>query len=208
MFVKACGITRPEDAAAAVRFGFNAIGLVFAEGPRQVTMEQARLIALSVPASMLKVGVFVNEDERQVKRLMVSCGLDLVQFHGEEEPAYVSHFAGRAIKAFSPPPDFDDGILKEYRGCYAFLIDACDATRRGGTGRLADWQTAARLAPRYPVILAGGLSPALVPEAVRAVGPFGLDASSGLERAPGIKDHRAMKDFLEAARSASLEMEV
>lgn len=208
MFVKACGITRLEDAAAAVRLGYTAIGMVFAESPRRVTLEQARDIAISVPASMIKVGVFVNEEEREVKRLMVSCGLDLVQFHGEEDPSYVSHFSGRAIKAFSPAPDFDDGALEEYRDCYAFLIDAFDATRRGGTGKLADWRTAARLALRYRVILAGGLSPSLVPEGVRAVRPFGLDASSGLESEPGIKDHLVMRRFLEAAKSASLEMEV
>ena len=186
----------------------TAIGLVFAESPRRVNLEQARGIAISVPARMIKVGVFVNEDEREVKRLMTSCGLDLVQFHGEEDPSYVARFAGRAIKAFSPAPDFDEAVLEEYRGCYAFLVDAFDATRRGGTGRLADWRTAARLARRYQVILAGGLSPSLVPEAVREVRPFGLDASSGLEREPGIKDHLVMRRFLEAVKSASLEMEV
>lgn len=208
MFLKICGITREKDAAEAYRLGFDAVGLVFAESPRRVDPERARAIAGSSPAGLLKVGVFVNEDEREVRRLADFCRLDLLQFHGDEDASYVAGFGKRAIKCFAPEPGFEDEELKEYAGCFAFLIDARDAERRGGTGRLADWKTATRLARRYPVILAGGLTPSRADTAVRAVRPFGLDVSSGVERNPGIKDPEMMRYFVEAARNASLAAEV
>lgn len=203
MFLKACGITREEDAAAAARLGFNAIGLVFAASPRRVEPDQARAIARSAPAGLIKVGVFVNEERREVERLMKYCGLDMVQLHGDEDASYVARFARRAIKSFAPGPDFDDALLEAFPGCFAFLLDARDPVRRGGTGKLSDWDTAARLARHYPVIVAGGLTPSLAARAVLAVRPFGLDVSSGVETAPGIKDPEMMRCFLEAARSAS-----
>jgi phosphoribosylanthranilate isomerase len=208
MFLKVCGITREEDAQAAARLGFDAIGLIFAESPRRVDPDQARAIARSVPAGLTRVGVFVNQERREVERLMEYCGLDLVQLHGEEDASYVAHFAGRAIKSFAPGPDFDDAMLENFTGCFALLLDARDPLLRGGSGRLSDWEAAARLAHKHPVILAGGLTPSLVARAILAVRPFGLDVSSGVEITPGIKDPEMMRYFLEAARSVSSLPEV
>ena len=203
MFLKVCGVTRAADAVVAARLGFNAIGMVFAESPRRVEPDQARAIARSVPAGPLKVGVFVNEERREVERLMKYCGLDLVQLHGEEDASYVAHFAGRAIKSLAPGPDFDDALLETFPGCFAFLLDSRDPLRRGGTGKPADWDAAARLARQHRIILAGGLTPSLAARAILAVRPFGLDVSSGVEITPGIKDPEMMRCLLEAAGSVS-----
>jgi phosphoribosylanthranilate isomerase len=208
MFLKVCGITREKDAAEAARLGFDAIGLVFTESPRRVGPERARAICGSAPAGLLKVGVFVNEDRREVERLAGYCGLDLLQFHGDEDASYVAAFGKRAVKSFAPGPGFEEAALEEYAGCFALLMDAGDPERRGGTGNLADWKTAARMAGRYSLILAGGLTPSRVSPAIRSVKPFGLDVSSGVERQPGIKDPEMMRYFVEAARNASLAMEV
>jgi phosphoribosylanthranilate isomerase len=208
MFLKVCGITREEDAVAAHQAGFDAIGLVFADSPRKVDAERARAICASAPPGLVKVGVFVNEERREVRHLRDRCGLDLLQFHGEEDPSYVASFGKLAIRSFAPGPGFEEGFLDEYAGCFALLVDARDPERRGGTGRLADWSAATRLAGRCRLILAGGLTPSRAGMAVRIVRPYGLDVSSGVERQPGVKDPEMMRYFAEAARSASLAMEV
>ncbi len=159
MFIKVCGITRLEDALEAARLGFDAIGLVFAESPRRVDPEQARAICGSAPAGLVKVGVFVNEERARGRRLADYCGLDLLQFHGEEDASYVSAFAKRAIRPSRRGRISRTGPSRSSRAASPSCIDARDAERRGGTGRLADWKTAARLARRHPVILAGGLTP-------------------------------------------------
>ena len=208
MFLKACGITRLEDARAARLAGFDAIGLVFAPSPRQVNPERARALSLACPPGLLKVGVFVDEDRREVERLAEYCLLDLLQFHGSEEPSYVACFGKRAIKALAVLPDFSPAVLDEYRGCFAVLLDSRGAAHPEGPGKPPHWAAAALASLRHRVILAGGLTPTLAGRAVLRVRPFGLDVSSGVESEPGVKDHVMLTAFARAARSARPVSEV
>ncbi len=208
MFLKACGITRAEDAAAAYRAGFDAVGFVFAPSPRRVSPEQARSICRSCPSGLLKVGVFMDEDPPEVKRVSRFCGLDLLQFHGKEDPSCVSAFGRRAIKALSTGPAFNLEALEEYGSCFALLLDSSEPGRPGGSGIKADWKKAAEAASRCRIILAGGLTPALALRAAAVVRPFGLDVSSGVECEPGVKDHEMLKAFARAARTDNGEKEV
>jgi phosphoribosylanthranilate isomerase len=186
----------------ATHLGFDAIGLIFAESPRRIDPDEAKRICGSVGSRVLKVGVFVNEERAEVESMGNFLGLDLFQFHGDEDPSYVAAFGMRAIKAFSGMRELDAALLRDYPPCFAFLIDARDPVARGGTGKLADWPTATRLALEFPVILAGGLGPENVEKAISEVRPFGLDVSSGLESSPGVKDIYKMKRYVRAVKLA------
>jgi phosphoribosylanthranilate isomerase len=219
--VKVCGITNRADAQAAVAAGADLLGFIFfPQSPRYVRPEKVREILAAVApqqAGILTVGVFVNESPETVGRVLDFCGLDLAQLHGEEPPEALgldhggkSPLRGRAYKALRPssleealelahnyalaPPIRDGGRLP------AFLLDAYHPRLRGGTGQTGDWGIAASLAGRYPLLLAGGLSPANVAQAVREVRPWGVDAASGIERAPGQKDYAALRAFIAAAK--------
>jgi phosphoribosylanthranilate isomerase len=205
--VKACGITRIEDAVEARALGFDAIGLVFAESPRRLSPEQARSISMSLPPGILRVGVFVNEEAGEVKRLMDYCGLDLVQLHGEEDPGEVSEFGARAIKALRPRGSEDLELMDEYPDVFAILLDGWNPDRRGGSGMACDWDLAARAAGGRRVILAGGLNPTNVLEAIARARPFGVDVSSGVESSPGIKDAALLRDFISLARKGLCDAE-
>jgi len=200
--VKVCGITRVEDAGEACRLGYNAIGLVLAESPRRLSPDQARSISRALPVGTLKVGVFVNEEPGEIKRLMKYCDLDLVQLHGEESPGEVSPFGARAIKALRPRCEEDLDAMDDYPDVFAILLDAWNPHRRGGGGIPCDWDLAARAASGRRVILAGGLNPSNVLEAVARTRPFGVDVSSGVESRPGRKDPALMRVFLSRAREA------
>ena len=199
--LKICGITRVEDAAAAYMLGFDAVGMVFAESPRRLSPDRARIISWALPASLLRVGVFADCGAGEVRRLVEYCGLDLVQFHGEENPGEVARFGARAIKALRLYGPDELEKIDDYPGVFAILIDTWDPARRGGTGVPCDWDLAARASQRARVILAGGLNPANVRRAVARVRPFGVDVSSGVELGPGIKDHGLMRDFAREARA-------
>ena len=200
--VKVCGITRIEDAREAHALGYDAIGLVFAESPRRLSPEQARSISRSLPAGILRVGVFVNEEAGEVKRLMEYCDLDLVQLHGEEDPGEVSLFGARAIKALRPRCREDLALMDEYPDVFAILLDGWNPDRRGGSGTACDLDLAARAAGGRRVILAGGLNPTNVTEAVARTRPFGVDVSSGVESGPGVKDGALLREFISQARKA------
>lgn len=200
--VKVCGITRIEDAREAHALGYDAIGLVFAESPRRISPEQARSISRSLPAGILKVGVFVNEEAGEVRRLMDYCDLDLVQLHGEEDPGEVSKFGARAIKALRPRCREDLALMDEYPGVFAILLDGWNPDRRGGSGTAGDWDLAARAAGDRRVILAGGLNPDNVEEAITRTRPFGVDVSSGVESGPGVKETTLLRDFISRAVKA------
>jgi phosphoribosylanthranilate isomerase len=202
LLLKVCGITRAEDAAAACEMGYGAVGLVFAESPRRVSPERAREICSSLPSSILRVGVFVGEEPAEIRRIMDHCGLDLVQFHGGEDPGEVMRFGGRAIAALRPRSPEDLERVADYRGVFAVLVDTWDPVLAGGTGRTCDWDLAARAALCNRVILAGGLNPANVGGAVRRVRPFGVDVSSGVESSPGRKDGVLLREFARAATGA------
>lgn len=205
--VKACGITRIEDAETACRLGYDAIGVIFAESPRRLDPEEARSICRSVPPQVLRVGVFVNQEPGEVRGLMEYCGLDLAQFHGEEDPGTVRSFGSRAIKALRPRGRDDLEMMEEYDGVFAVLLDGWNPTSRGGSGTRCDWGLAARAAGSKRIILAGGLDPCNVGEAIEKVAPFGVDVSSGVESKPGIKDALLLRDFLREARDAAARRE-
>ena len=203
MFVKICGITRPQDADLAARLGASALGFIFWPGsPRYVEPAAARAIAASLPASVAKVGVFVDEPADAIARIMDEAGLDVAQLHGRETPEFCRALrlglktGSRVIKAIglaeepAPIGDFDPDIV--------LLVDAHDPARRGGTGRTVNWDAAREIASTRRTILAGGLNAANVKLAVRSVRPFGVDVSSGVESSPGIKDSNRLRSFFEA----------
>lgn len=200
--LKACGVTSVEDAAAAARLGYDAVGMVFAPSPRRVDPKRARAVSSSLPPGLLRVGVFVDEDPREILRLMEYCFLDLAQLHGDESPRETARLGSRAIKALRPRGRQELGLIEEYPGVFAILLDAWDPDTRGGTGKRADWEVAALAAARVRVILAGGLNPGNVETAIRSVRPFGVDVSSGVETAPGTKDRALLAEFARRAREA------
>jgi phosphoribosylanthranilate isomerase len=188
MIVKICGITRPQDAERAIALGATAIGFIFwPSSPRRIGLEAARSIGRVVPASVLKVGVFVDAPAQELARTVDEAGLDAVQLHGSESPALVRGLEARVIKAVALGSPDADAQIAQWTGT-TLLLDAHDPVRHGGTGRVVDWDRAAGLASRHEVILAGGLNPENVAEAVRRVRPAGIDVSSGVEQTPGVKD--------------------
>jgi phosphoribosylanthranilate isomerase len=202
--VKICGLTRVEDALAAVELGADALGFVFAPSPRRVSPEQARAIIRELPPLVQTVGVFVDEDPERVEYTARYCDLDLLQFHGGESPAYCRGFGRRAIKALRLRSRRELPGVSEYAGAAgALLLDTLVPGQQGGTGRTFDWDLALEAARYGRIIVAGGLNPENVAAAISAAKPYGVDASSGLEREPGIKDHGKMARFIERAREAA-----
>ena len=200
MFVKICGMTRPEDAEAAVAYGAGAIGFImWPDSPRLVAPERARDIVARLPIGTLAVGVFVNQRLDDVNALADRIGLTHVQLHGDETPDYARGVERAVIKATSA---FGDDALAGWPSDTTWLVDARDPVRRGGTGRTADWLAAAEFARTRRVLLAGGLTPENVAEAIDTVRPYGIDVSSGVESAPGIKDRDLMKRLFEAIANA------
>ena len=195
--VKFCGITRPEDAAAAVNLGVDAIGMVFFDpSPRAVGLEQARAIVAEVPPLVSTVGLFVNAGREEVLAALAAVRIDVLQFHGDEPPGDCEGFGKPYIKAVRMREDVDlYQQTARYRNAGALLLDAWDEARYGGTGQAFDWS---RIPPNLgkPVVLAGGLSPANVAEAVQKIRPYAVDVSGGIESAKGIKDPAKMRAFL------------
>ncbi|HYN07903.1 MAG TPA: phosphoribosylanthranilate isomerase [Vicinamibacterales bacterium] len=205
--IKVCGITRAEDASEAVRLGAAALGFVFwPKSPRVLSVRAARDIAAGVPLLVARIGVFVDAPADEVARIADEVGLDGVQLHGDERVDRYERVKSRLIKAVSLETDEDVARAATLPAHVTTLVDAADRVRRGGTGRVADWSQAAALASRRPVILAGGLTPENVGEAVRAVRPWALDVSSGVETAPGIKSRERLEAFFAAvAATAGVE---
>ncbi|PKN33981.1 MAG: phosphoribosylanthranilate isomerase [Deltaproteobacteria bacterium HGW-Deltaproteobacteria-19] len=199
--IKICGITRLEDALCAARSGADALGFIFYPLSRRcVSPEQARRIRAELPGGIVTVGVFVNQDAAFVEDVAGSCGLDMIQLHGEESPEYCCRFSReRLIKAVWPGVSMDIDALGAYP-VKAFLADGGDAKRRGGTGRTADWNRSAELGRAFPLVLAGGLRGDNIREALAAVRPRAVDINSGIETAPGIKDHERMRSIIAAIR--------
>ncbi|MHB0972090.1 MAG: phosphoribosylanthranilate isomerase [Thermoanaerobaculia bacterium] len=196
MIVKICGITRSEDARAAVEAGADWIGLVFAaSSPRRVDREAARAIAESVRGHVTIVGVFVDAPLAEVNLIADDVGLDVVQLHGDEPDAYcaaVHRPVVKAVRIGSSMPPF------AHPSAAWVLYDTQVDGLRGGAGRAFDWSLLA--APYRPFFLAGGLRPSTVAAAIAASAPDGVDVSSGVELRPGIKDHDAIRSFVEEAR--------
>jgi len=202
MRVKICGITRLQDALAAVDSGAHALGFVFVPGSRRfISLERAREIIRMIPPFVTTVGVFVNTEEERVKRIVERSGVRAAQFHGLEAPALLRKFSFPVYKAFRVTVGFDVGVLQEYPGP-AFLLDACVEGRHGGTGETFDWSIAATGSKYGKIILAGGLGPGNVARAIEHARPYAVDVSSGVEKSPGIKDQRMIASFMRAVRSA------
>lgn len=201
MLVKICGITRMEDAEAAVALGAGAIGFVFwPRSPRAVDPERARSIAAALPPFVTTLGVFVNQAPAFVNDVAARVGLGAVQLHGDEQIDVLDQIERPVVKAFAMAGNEDaDAWPTRVR----LLIDVHDPDQRGGTGRTVDWERAAAIAARRPVLLAGGLTAANVADAIRTVRPFGIDVSSGVESSPGVKDHARLRALFEAVGRAS-----
>jgi phosphoribosylanthranilate isomerase len=202
MRVKICGLTRAEDALKAAELGADALGFIFAESPRRITPEAARSIIDLLPPWVSRVGVFVDEEIRQVREILDYCSLDYLQFHGHEDPAYCRQFPRRAIKALRVQQESDIHCLAQYSLPF-YLLDTFIKDRMGGTGQTFDWKLAV-LAKRYGrIILSGGLTPLNVGRAIQLVRPCGVDANSGLEVRPGQKDHSRLSSFFDAVSFAA-----
>lgn len=203
--VKICGITRREDADAAVRLGADAVGFVlWSKSPRAATVAEAARIAAALPSFVTRVGVFVNPSLNEVNDAVTRIGLDVVQLHGDESPGAFHTVEARCVKATALESDEDVRSVAAWAPEIMPLVDCADADRRGGTGRVADWTRAARVSFVRPIVLAGGLTAENVREAIAAVRPWAVDTSSGVEERPGIKSVERMERFF-AAVAAGLE---
>jgi len=210
--VKICGITSKEQALAAAEAGADYVGLVFAPSKRQLTVEQALLITKALRAwrgerlSPEIVGVFVNRPAEEVNRLAHLCHLDVVQLSGDETLKHCLTINLPVIKAVHVPPQGDVEAIEKSLSCLQELgllplLDAAVPGKYGGTGRTFNWELARSLAPTYAFLLAGGLGPHTVGQAIRTVRPWGVDVSSGVET-KGLKDIGKIKAFIAAAREA------
>ncbi|WP_067520890.1 phosphoribosylanthranilate isomerase [Endozoicomonas ascidiicola] len=198
--IKICGITRPEDGLIAVENGADALGLVFyAKSARYVTAEQAAEIVSVLPPFVSVVGLFVDAQEALIQSVIDTVPLSLLQFHGKETEAECSRWGMRYLKAFRVRPDHSvEDMVTPYHSASGYLLDSYKPGEPGGTGESFDWELIPRSLSK-PVILAGGLSPDNVNQAINRVRPYGVDVSSGVEARPGIKDHDKIKAFMKAA---------
>jgi len=200
--VKICGITRKEDALAAVELGADALGFNFAGGPRLITPSQAANIVRSLPPFVVPVAVFANEWPEKLIEICRDLGIWTVQLHGEEPPDYLERLTGfKIIKAFRVRSRQDVQAVSLYSPDAA-LFDARVPDKRGGTGKTFDWNLMKFVPKGTSVILSGGLTPDNVTDAIRKVRPYAVDVASGVESSPGIKDRELLRRFIENARSA------
>jgi phosphoribosylanthranilate isomerase len=200
--IKICGIKTVDAALAAMDAGAALIGFNFyPKSPRYVEVGMCRNImsVMRQHGRVICVGVFVNASVAEIRATMETCGLSLAQLHGDETPETMSELNGKAFKAFRGIPNDVSGFTKS--DAPAFLVDASVKGVYGGSGVTADWNGAAELAKKYPLLLAGGLTPENVAQAVRQVRPWGVDVASGVESTPGEKDPRKMKAFVRAVQS-------
>jgi phosphoribosylanthranilate isomerase len=209
MKIKICGITNIDDARLAAEAGADLVGFNFyPKSPRYIAPEKVREIAAKIRAGgrgPLLVGVFVNSPLEEVQSILEIARIDLAQLHGDEPVPIVEQLHGRGFKALRPTSETEAEIDAEWFAPYGpnapvLLIDAYRKDQYGGTGHAADWSIAMKLAQQYPILLAGGLTPENVAEAIRQVRPWGVDVASGVEVAPGKKDAEKMKLFVERAR--------
>jgi phosphoribosylanthranilate isomerase len=213
--VKICGLTRIADVEMAARLGADAVGFVFADGPRKLSPYQARDLVAAVPPWVSRVGVFGPEQKQEAPAIAEACRLDTLQFHGEPDAAFCAYFRGRfavvqALSVTRRPETHDNGGAKSDIDALQAAIDAIaphvdgillDTSVKGqlgGTGEVFDWALLAGLKPPSPLIIAGGLKPENVRSLLAAYDPWGVDVSSGVESAPRIKDARRVADFINA----------
>ena len=201
--IKICGITNYEDAALAVDLGVDALGFIFvASSPRKIEPDNASEIIKKLPPFVKAVGVFVNEKTDKIMDIVKYCGLDNIQLHGDESPETCEVLMPRSIKVLRIKDDSTPEQYVTYRGkIRAFLLDTYSKKAAGGTGKTFNWDIAVKMKDLgVPIILAGGLNPSNIQEAIQKVNPYGLDIASGIEEKPGKKDHSLMKELFEKIR--------
>ncbi|MGB2866973.1 MAG: phosphoribosylanthranilate isomerase [Bacteroidota bacterium] len=204
LFVKICGITNLQDAELAVSVGADAIGFIFfKDSPRTIAPERARAIAAELPEHISKIGVFVNDDRKSIHDIVDRVHLSAVQLYGKEGPDDLVNYETSVIKAFRVGPGFDVEVMHNYL-VDAFLLDAYKEGIFGGTGDTFDWNVAVKAKEYGRIILSGGLNIENIESAVTFVQPYGVDVSSGVELRVGKKDPSRVRDFVAAARNASL----
>ena len=206
---KICGITRIEDIHSAVNAGVDAIGFVFyAPSPRSVTIEQAKELAKHIPAYVQIVGLFVNATADEITQVLVHVPLDMLQFHGDETAEQCQQIAAqtkrRWYKAIQVKPELD--IIKaiksyQHAGASAVLLDAWHPELKGGTGHQFDWSQFPKL--NVPLILAGGLKPENIEDAIKTTRAYAVDVSGGVESAKGIKDQQLIEHFMQGVQRGS-----
>lgn len=196
-----------EDARAAIDSGADALGLVFySKSPRYVELSVAANIARTIGPFVTTVGLFVNAEAAQVREAVKTVGLDLLQFHGDEDEAYCAQFDMPYIKAIRMSPELDvKEVVTKYPSARGFLFDAWNKDKYGGTGETFEWQRLSSLKESadtdIPFILAGGLTPENVDQAVAAVKPYAIDVSGGVEQSPGIKSPELIQQFIDRSNS-------
>lgn len=203
VLVKICGITNIEDALIAVEYGAHFLGFVFADSPRQVEPSTVKHIRRIIGSDVKMVGVFTEESE-QVLKVMDDCELDFAQLHGSQTEEFAERIgAERVIRAVRVKGERTISTLEFFPNATYYLLDSYRENQPGGTGTTFDWQLAVS-AKSYgkPIILAGGLNPENVVEAIKIARPFAVDVSSGVELSPGVKDPKKLKEFIEHARNA------
>lgn len=205
MMIKICGVTNKIDAIGTSELGVDMIGFVFyRKAKRFVEPRVAEEIINELPPWIGRVGVFVDEKRDKVQEVAEGAGLNILQFHGDESPEYCERFKGnfRVIKAFRLKDKKDLKKMNDYNVDF-FLLDTYLPERIGGTGEVFNWKMIRDYEFLKPIILSGGLTPKNVPRAIKEVSPYGVDVSTGVEKAPGKKDIGLVKDFVEAVRRAS-----
>ena len=206
--VKVCGLTRSEDALLAWELGAAALGFIFhPKSPRAVTAAQVAAIRAALPPETVTVGVFVDWDPERVNEAVQEAGLTLAQLHGHESPDHAARIQVPVLKVIWESEAQDEGLLKAYHVA-AFLLDASHPTLPGGTGLRSDWVLAREVAARYPLILAGGITPDNAREAWDTVHPAALDLASGVEASPGVKDPAKLRALFQALQGLETERNV
>ena len=194
--VKICGITNKEDALYAAGCGADALGFIFYEkSPRYIEPDNAKTIITTLPPFVTTVGVFVNKDFNDIRDITLLTGVTVVQLHGDESPSYCNLVEGKLIKAIRVKNYSSIEGLKKY-DVDVFLLDSFDKNSFGGSGLTFDWKLAEKAKQYGKIILAGGLTPDNVEEAVKKVVPYGVDVNSGVEQKPGIKNKNKVKEFI------------
>jgi len=194
-------MTNLKDVKVAVDGGVDAVGFIFyKKSPRSVTMQAVRKIVLELPPFVDSVGVFVNETAEQINKIADRCNLDRVQLHGNESPTFCKKIRRRVIKAIRVKDIQSLKKLSDYP-VSSFLLDTFSEDQYGGTGRVFDWNLAYPAKKYGPIILAGGLTPNNVRQAIQRIQPYGVDVCSGVESQPGIKDHKKMQIFLKNVKA-------
>lgn len=206
--VKVCGITNLDDALVAVTAGADGLGFNFWPGsPRYIEPRQAKAILGHLPPFVTAVGVFVDEARAVVEALAHMTGLKTVQLHGEESPEDLNTLAGQGLsvmKAFRVGRGFRPQRLRSYHHVAAFLLDAEVKGKRGGTGRTFDWKLARQASRFGRILLAGGLTVENIADAICQARPYGVDVCTGVEKKPGVKDHRRLREFIRVAKGIEL----